>query len=215
MSIESIQYKKAVCPISIDEVIDFVGTYSADEDVLIQRIANAATVRVERYIGDFIVQRPVTWVSQKSTYELTQPYFDSWLNGPQSAGFVTMSAFGKFIDLPTSAVSVTDVSVLVGGTDLTPLTQGVSYDVDLLGNTGRIRFNFDEFMTSLFQGVTASKVDYVGGLWSTIDDVPDDIIEVILVLTKRSYEDRQRLNGSVISNGIEKELSNYRKYSFG
>jgi hypothetical protein len=215
MALQSLQYAKATCPISLDEIISFVGTFSADEDALIQRMANAATNLVERYIGDFLVQRPITWVSQKSTYELTQPYFDSWLNGPMSAGFVTLSAFGQFIMLPTKATSVTDVSVLVSGTNLVSLTEGISYNTDLLGNTGRIRFNFDEFMVSLFQGVTAIKIDYVGGMYATSDQIPDDIINVILVLTKRSYEDRQRLNGSIISNGIEKELINYRNFSFG
>ncbi|TWA98247.1 phage gp6-like head-tail connector protein [Gluconacetobacter diazotrophicus] len=196
-------------------LISNLGTFSADEDALIQFKANAAIAMIEQYIGDFIMQRPITWVLQKTQHELTSSYFDAWLNGPQSAGYVTLSAFGRFIDLPTSTASVTDVSVLVAGEDMVALGTD-DYTLDLNGKIGRIRFNFSEFMTELFEGVTAFKIDYVGGLYSDMSQVPYNLQEIIFAVTKRLYEDRERTGAQpIMSSGIRQELANFVNYSFG
>lgn len=212
MALSSLQSTSITCPVDIDTIIDFVGTFSADEDNLIQFLANSATSKLEKYLGDYLIQRPITWVFQKSTYEITEAYFSSWLNGPQSSGFVTLSAFGKFFELPTKAASITDVSILVGGTDPVSLSTPDGYVADVTGNTGRLRLEFNEYMTELYQGVNAVKVDYVGGMFADTTSVPYDIQEMICVMTKRAYENRQRENGPIITSGIEKELANYRRW---
>jgi len=215
MALSSLQTTTiSTCPVDIDTLIDFIGTFSADEDNLIQSFGDSATSMIETYCGDYIIQRPISWIYQKSTYEITDSYFGSWLNGPQSSGFVTLSAFGKFFELPTKATSITDVSVLVGGDQLVALPSD-EYTYDILGNTARLRLGFNEYMTELFQGVTAVKVDYIGGMYPSADAIPADLKMTIMILAKRLYEDRTGKFGDPISSGIKSRLANYRRIGIG
>lgn len=136
------------------------------DDTLITRLITAARRTCERYQGH-------VYISQ--TWDL---YLDAWPTTPF-----------KFPLAPLQSVT----HIKYYDTDETEYTFSAdSYHVDAMGWPGRVGLAYGEvWPTTTLRTLNGVVIRFVAGYGDTVDDVPEDFREAILMLVGHFYENRE------------------------
>ncbi|GAN84042.1 hypothetical protein [Novacetimonas hansenii] len=202
-----------ICPVSTADLVQFVACLDPNQAPQIAGIATAVTSAVENYLGDFIVQRSIRWTLSRGESEKTEAFFNSWLSARSFISYGFQYVAGQWIDFPTAAQSVQNVTLGVWGQADIPLTLGPDYAVDLSTDPCRMSISYNLAMQDLVQNFSHLQVDYTGGI-APSGQCPTDIELAIKLMTADMFNNRSSSNG-LFSEAAKQLLCNYRRYNFG
>lgn len=205
---------ETTCPVSTQDLMQFVACLDPSQTALIAGLGIAATNACETYLSDYITKRPITCVLSRGESEKTDTFFRSWLSSRSyvAAGFNTVS--GQWLQLPTAADSVESVSLGIWGADDILLQAGRDYAIDTSTSPARICFTYNLYVQDFFTNFSHIQVNYTGGI-ADATSVPTSICLAIKIIVKKLFDNRDTQNTTIIDDGVSFLLNKYRRIPIG
>ncbi|KAB8122228.1 hypothetical protein D3W54_16085 (plasmid) [Komagataeibacter medellinensis] len=203
-----------LCPVATSDLQAFVACIDPAQQPLIASLGQAATNIIEGYLGDYVQQRSVRWILSRGENEKTQAFFASWLSSRSFISYGFNAVAGQWIDFPTAAQSVENVTLGVWGMSEWPLVIGQDYAVDLMTNPARMSITYNLAVQDYFTNFSHLEVDYTGGI-APAGSCPQTIQLAIKILTKNLFDNRGTSGTVLFDDAIKGLLVNYRRIGFG
>lgn len=195
------------------ELIEFCACLDPNQLGLLTGLALAAQDAVETYLGDFITQRSIRWVAARGESEKTDEFFRSWLSARAMVSVNLNAISGQWVQFPTAATSIESCTLGIWGKDDVEITLGTDYVVDLTNDPARLTFSYNSVFSDYFNNYDHMVIDYTGGIAPSGSE-PEAIKLAIKIITKKLFDGRSD-TGTLIDDGVEFLLGNYRRIGFG
>lgn len=189
----------------VNDLYDFVGSLSPDNYQIIQSLANAATIKTEKYLGAPIGKRSFTYVISRGETDLNDNYVSKTM---LSSCYFNITS--NWIQLYTPVDSITQISLGVWGGDDIVLTENIDYVIDLDNYYPRIVLSATLQITDFFNKFKNIKIDCVGGLHDEDGNIYSNIDIAIKLMTKALFEDRGTESKDYNTNGYAYLLEDYK-----
>ena len=204
----------SVYPGNIDDLIDYVGSGGPDRDPIIQQIANANTLSIEKFLGSPLGKRSCRFVISRNANELSDGYHNTWLK-TGTAFTATGISTNQWIELPCQIESIQSVTVSIWGGDNVELVEGKDFYVDLDCKYPKIMMGWTMSIMDMFYKYKNMIVDFTGGLYEVDGTVPASVILAINMATKGFFENPGDGAFNPMDNGINFLLKNYQVPAIG
>ena len=188
----------------LENLYDFVGSLSPDNYQLIQSLANAATIKTEKYLGAPIGKRNFTYVITRGETELNDDYVHNWMS---SSCFFNVAS--HWIQLYAPVDSIDQVSIGVWGGDDIILVENNDYYVDLDSNYPRIVLSATLQFQDYFIKYKNIKIKCTGGIHDIDGGIPYNIDTAIKLMTTSLFSNRGEESKDYNENGYRFLLEDY------
>lgn len=178
----------SVYPGNYDDLADWIGSLSPDQQMIIESLADTATNIVEKRIGSPLGKRSIRYAASRGESELNDVFNRAWLSS--GANFSGTGNINQWLQLPCMIESIQSVTLTSWGTDPIQLTNGTDYVINTDQKYPRIVLSYPLYIQDFFYKYSGIIIDFTGGIYEVDGSVPKPLITAINYLTKGMFENR-------------------------
>lgn len=180
----------ALLPVSLEEVKDFlrIDETTTEEDSELTNLINAATVRLEKYL-DIKLMFQVWYLFYDSFGVQRSRDYDAIIDSGQAPRSLLFSQC-NYLSIPFGNVYSVDKLEVTDEDDNTTTFDSSNYDVDTVGNPGRIALKRNAIWPDVvLKTVNAIRITLNLG-YDDAENVPANIKQALLIYVANLYETR-------------------------